>query len=231
MPPSNETRLVHAINLFRGLYCSGKRKKIGRATAIHFYPPSLYVSKPAMKICIVSDSHDNRRLLDYAVADAKARGALAVLHCGDVVAPTTLRVLQKHGLPVHVVHGNNTGDLFSLGKLSCEPASVVQYHGPDADLTLHGKKIFMVHYPHYARGMATTGDWDVVCCGHDHKSEVQSVKNIRGGETLLVNPGTVGGVGAAPTYILADLGTMQFDILEVPAPANEVCNMPRVAPH
>ena len=184
-----------------------------------------------MKICIVSDSHDNRRLLDYAVTDAKARGAEAVLHCGDVVAPTTLRVLQKHGLPVHVVHGNNTGDLYSLSKLSCEPESVVQYHGPDADLTLAGKKIFMVHYPHYARGMATMGDWDVVCCGHDHKSEVQRVKNIRGGETLLINPGTVGGVGAEPTYIMADLATMQFEILAVPAPASEVCNMPRVAPH
>ena len=91
-----------------------------------------------MKLCILSDSHDNRRLLDHAVADAKARGAEAVLHCGDVVAPTTLRVLQKHGLPVHVVHGNNTGDLFSLGKLSCEPASVVQYHGPDAALEFAG---------------------------------------------------------------------------------------------
>ena len=44
-----------------------------------------------MKLCILSDSHDNRRLLDHAVADAKARGAEAVLHCGDVVAPTTLR--------------------------------------------------------------------------------------------------------------------------------------------
>ena len=51
-----------------------------------------------MKICIVSDSHDNRRLLEIAVKDAAQRGAEAVLHCGDVVAPTTLKVLQKYGL-------------------------------------------------------------------------------------------------------------------------------------
>ena len=31
-----------------------------------------------MKICIVSDSHDNRRLLEIAVKDAKQRGAEAV---------------------------------------------------------------------------------------------------------------------------------------------------------
>ena len=69
-----------------------------------------------MKICIVSDSHDNRYLLAAAVKDAKARGAEAVLHCGDVVAPTTLRILNPFELPVHVIHGNNTGDLYSMAQ-------------------------------------------------------------------------------------------------------------------
>ncbi len=184
-----------------------------------------------MKLCILSDSHDNRRLLDHAVEDAKARGAEIVLHCGDVVAPTTLRVLQKHGLPVHVIHGNNTGDLYSLGKLSCEPSSVVQYHGPDATLELAGKKIFMVHYPHYARGMATTGDWDIVCCGHEHHTEMTWIKNVKEGQTLLINPGTVGGVGSPPTYIMGDLISMEFTIMNVPADPGEICNMPRVSQH
>ncbi len=121
-----------------------------------------------MKICIISDSHDNRRLMDHAVEDAKARGAQAVLHCGDVVAPTTLRVLKKHGLPVHVIHGNNTGDMFSMAKLASDPTSFIHYYGPDAGIVLGGRNVFLVHYPHYARGMATTGDWDLVCCGHDH---------------------------------------------------------------
>ena len=43
-----------------------------------------------MKICIVSDSHDHIPLLEAAVADAKDLGVEAVLHCGDVVAPSTL---------------------------------------------------------------------------------------------------------------------------------------------
>jgi len=184
-----------------------------------------------MKVCIVSDSHDNRRLLGSAVEDAKLHGAEAVLHCGDVVAPTTLRVLQKFGLPVHVIYGNNTGDLYSLSKLANEPNSVVQFHGPDAGIVLADKKVFLVHYPHYARGMATTGDWDIVCCGHDHRAEIQWVANIKGGKTLLVNPGTVGGVGAAPTYVLGDLNTMTFEVMTVPAQEGELCNMPRVAKH
>lgn len=169
-----------------------------------------------MKICIVSDSHDNRFLLQTAVMDAKARGAESVLHCGDVVAPTTLRILNPIGLPVHVIHGNNTGDMFSMSRLSNNDDSVVKYYGQDAGINLADKKIFMVHYPHYAEAMATTGDWDIVMCGHDHKASIKEIKNIKGEMTLFINPGTVGGVGANPTYVMGNLETMEFEILEVP---------------
>lgn len=169
-----------------------------------------------MKICILSDSHDNRFLLAAAAKDAKKRGAETLLHCGDVVAPTTLRILNPLGLPVHVIHGNNTGDMFSLSRLSHNDDSVVQYYGQDAGIELMGKKIFMVHYPHYAEAMATTGDWDIVCCGHDHKASIREIQNIKNMSTLFINPGTVGGVGAAPTYVMGNLKTMEFEILNVP---------------
>jgi putative phosphoesterase len=169
-----------------------------------------------MKICILSDSHDHIALLDAAVAEAKALGAEAVLHCGDVVAPSTLHCLEKHALPVHVIHGNNTGDMFTLGRLAADPGSVVQYHGMDAGIYLGGQRIFLVHYPHYARAMATTGEWDIVCCGHSHTPRQERVPNIGGGETLMLNPGTVGGVGQAPaTYLVGDLGAMEFELYEL----------------
>ncbi len=146
----------------------------------------------------------------------RAEGAEAVLHCGDVVAPSTLHCVEKHGLTVHVIHGNNTGDLYTLGRLAADPSSVIQYHGMDAGILLGGRRIFLVHYPHYARAMAATGDWDLVCCGHSHKPAIERIPNIRGGKTLLVNPGTVGGVGRAPaTLMVGDLDTLRFDILEV----------------
>ncbi len=166
-----------------------------------------------MKICILSDSHDHIALLDAAVAEAKAAGAEAVVHCGDLVAPSTLHCLEKYGLPVHVIHGNNTGDLYSLGRLAARPAGCLHYHGMDAALELGGRRLFVVHYPHYARAMAATGDWDLVCCGHSHKPDIRRLPNLKGGTTLLVNPGTVGGVGGAPaTYVLADLHTLAVGI-------------------
>jgi len=184
-----------------------------------------------MKICVVSDSHDNRYLLASAVKDAKLKGAEAVLHCGDVVAPTTLRILQPLGLPVHVIHGNNTGDLYNMSKLTHEPNSVIQYHGQDAGLTLHERRIFIVHYPHYARAMGATGDWDIVCCGHDHRSDIDYINHVKGGKTLFLNPGTVGGVGAEPSYIMGDLDTMRFTIEHVPVDEELTYNRTSVTQH
>ena len=180
---------------------------------------------------MVSDSHDNRFLLAAAVKDAKARGAEAVLHCGDVVAPTTLRVLNPLGLPVHVIHGNNTGDLYNMSKLAHSEGSVIQYHGQDAGIELAGKHIFIVHYPHYARAMGTTGEWDIVCCGHDHRAEISQIENIQGRKTLFLNPGTVGGVGAHPTYIFGDLITGEFSIENVPVDEDLALNRRPVTPH
>ena len=172
-----------------------------------------------MKICILSDSHDNIPLLCMAVADAKQRGAKAVLHCGDIVAPSTLRQLQPYDLPIHAIHGNNTGDLYTLSKLSYKKDSLIHYYGQDATFTLGERRIFVVHYPHYARGMAITGDYDLVCCGHTHKVTIEHLTNIKGTQTMVCNPGSVGGVGDAPaTYLFGDLKTMVFEVLPVILP-------------
>ena len=70
-----------------------------------------------------------------------------------------------------------------------------------AGIALGGRRIFLVHYPHYAAAMATTGDWDLVCCGHDHKAAIRAVDNMAGTRTWLVNPGTVGGIKAPATWV------------------------------
>jgi predicted phosphodiesterase len=63
--------------------------------------------------------------------------------------------------------------------------------------------------------MACTGDWDLVCCGHSHQYEVRKVANVKGGETWLVNPGTVAGLAAPPTWVLGDLAAMRFERREL----------------
>ncbi|PKO62318.1 MAG: metallophosphoesterase [Betaproteobacteria bacterium HGW-Betaproteobacteria-18] len=165
-----------------------------------------------MKICVVSDSHDRAPMLTAAVAAARKAGAELVIHCGDLIGAMTLRPLLQLGLPVHVVHGNNQGDPVALWNLCRESAGLITYHGADIDLRLAGRRLFATHYPHYARGLACTGDYDVVCCGHSHVASVVQQPTLGGGMTWLVNPGSVAGLGAAPTWLLADLANFEFEI-------------------
>ena len=170
-----------------------------------------------MKICIVSDSHDRGPLLATAIEAARAEGAVAVIHCGDLIGTNTLKASLKLGLPVHAVHGNNLGDLVALAKLACNSEGLLHYHGRDASILLADRRIFITHYPHYGHGMACTGNYDLVCCGHSHVPEVRHQHNIKNGNTWLVNPGTVAGLGAsAATWIMGDLTTMHFDIRTLP---------------
>jgi predicted phosphodiesterase len=116
-----------------------------------------------------------------------------------------------------VVHGNNLGDPMAIQNLMAKSNGHLVYHGMDATLELGGKRIFVTHYPHYGRGMACTGDFDLVCCGHSHIAEVVTFDNVKGGHTVLVNPGTVAGIHApgivSPyTWILGDLEHMTFEI-------------------
>ena len=133
------------------------------------------------------------------------------------MAPSTLHAIIGLKLPIHLIHGNNAGDLFHLSKLAQEPENGVHYYGQDGSITLAEKRIFIVHYPHYARAMALTGDYDLVCNGHEHRAVVERVRNIKGEETLRIDPGTVAGVSAPATYVFGDLQTLEFEIRPVPA--------------
>lgn len=165
-----------------------------------------------MKIGVVSDSHDHGALLAAAIEHARNRGAQAILHCGDVIGPNTLLSALAVGLPLHVVHGNNLGDTYRMQRMAHESKGALVYYGGDASFSLGGRRLFMTHYPHLARGMACTGDFDAVFCGHSHVAQIESVLHLRG-STPLVNPGTAAGIGAARTMVLGDLAALSFEIV------------------
>jgi putative phosphoesterase len=165
-----------------------------------------------MKVAIVSDSHDHSDLLARALQLARDGGAQVAFHCGDLIGAHTLRPALAVGLPLHVVHGNNLGDFSALMRLVAESGGRLAYHGGDAGLDVGGRRLFMIHYPHLAHGMALTGDYDAVFCGHSHRAEVRSIENVRGGRTVLVNPGTVAGLAAPRTFAFGDLATLSFEI-------------------
>jgi hypothetical protein len=51
-----------------------------------------------------------------------------------------------------------------------------------------GKRIAANHYDNIARAIAASGEYDVVCYGHNHVYEVGRI-----GRTLAINPGAIMG--------------------------------------
>ena len=182
-------------------------------------PPRVALDRAGMKLCIVSDSHDRADALEQAVREAKALGAEAVIHCGDLIGAQTVKPALALGLPVHLIHGNNIGDTQSLHRQSRASGGKLEYHGADARIELAGRRIFVVHYDDYGYAMACTGEWDLVCCGHSHRAELRQVKGVNGRDCWLVNPGTVAALSAPATWVLADLGAMRFEVHELGNPA------------
>jgi putative phosphoesterase len=175
----------------------------------------LMVYDRQVKICIVSDSHDRADALAQAVREAKALGATAVIHCGDLIGAQALKPALALNLPLHLIHGNNVGDPAALHNLARASGGLLQYYGPDARIELAGRRVFVVHYHDYGYAMACTGDWELVCCGHSHLAEVRKVTGVNGNETWLVNPGTVAGLAAPATWTLGDLAAMRFEVREL----------------
>ena len=91
----------------------------------------------------------------------------------------------------------------------------VHFYGQDGSIVLAGRRLFLVHYPHYAKAMALTGQYDVVCNGHEHRAVIERIRNVMGTDTLRIDPGTVGGVSAPATYAFGDLATLEFSIRPV----------------
>ncbi len=170
-----------------------------------------------MKICIVSDSHDRGPLLAQAIRSGRDAGAEVAIHCGDLIGGNTIKASLELGIPIHAVHGNNLGDPVAIARIAHRSGGLFIYHGQDAAITLGGRRIFVTHYPHYGHAMACTGDYDLVCCGHSHEPEIRSQPNVKGGQTWLVNPGTVAGLGAPEaTWAIGDLRDMTFEIRPTP---------------
>jgi len=163
-----------------------------------------------MKVAILSDAHDNIWKLANVLEDVSRTGAKALIYCGDLCAPFTLKQIgEAFAGPVHVVLGNNDGDHLLLSRIA-NGLDNVSLHGPFTYLEFDGRKVAVNHYPPIAQDQARSGQYDLVCYGHDHRTNVERI-----GNTLLVNPGEVMGRFGQSTYALYDTTTGEAEIRQV----------------
>jgi putative phosphoesterase len=169
-----------------------------------------------MRIAVLSDIHDNVWKLDAALAAIASADAL--ICCGDLCSPFIVHQLARgFARPIHIVFGNNDGDLYRI------TANALRYphvhlHGEWFRGEFEGRTVAAHHYDNIARPVAASGQFDLLCFGHNHVAEI-----TRAGRTLALNPGSVMGAqfaadGArtdvAPTVAIYDTATAEARIVE-----------------
>ncbi len=165
-----------------------------------------------MKIAVLSDVHDNLPNLDKALRRANGAGAEVMLFLGDFCAPFTLaQMAEGFSGPIHVVFGNNDGDLFLISRIASQHSHVT-LHGQYAELEIGGRKLAMNHYPEIAKRVAESGVMDAVFSGHDHKRYVHQL-----GRTLWANPGEIMGRFGKPSIGLYDTVSGEFSHVDLAA--------------
>lgn len=156
-----------------------------------------------MRIAILSDSHDHIPNLCRAVNRANRENAEILIHCGDLISPFMLPRLHDFQGQVHLIYGNNAGDQHLISSRCESLFDNITHHGMQGVIEVEGKTLCFIHYPHTGRALALTGEYDIVCCGHNHKQGVELIGNC-----LLINPGDLLGAEKKPEFTLLDTKTM-----------------------
>jgi putative phosphoesterase len=140
-----------------------------------------------MKVGILSDIHDNIWKLTGALAGLQK--AEVLICCGDLCSPFIIGLLGEgfRDRPIHIVFGNNDADLFRITN-NAKKYAHVHLHGEFFRGELGGKQFAVNHFDYLAQPIAASGQYDVVCYGHNHIYKIEPV-----GGTLTINPGAIMG--------------------------------------
>lgn len=159
-----------------------------------------------MLIGIISDTHDDLPAIRKAVELFNEKRVGYVLHAGDLISPFTLEIFKELRCKFSGIFGNNDGD-----KLLLKHKSEGHIHNQPHTLTLHGKKIIVMHEPDVIDALADSRHFDLIIYGHTHKPDVRKVNNA-----IIVNPGKAGKLlKGRSTVALVDLNKMEAEIVEL----------------
>ncbi len=187
--------------------CCASYKTLTNGLSIRIVPPNR--TGLAMKVGILSDTHDQVARTAAAVALLVDSGAEALIHCGDITVP---QVVYEMGVrPSYFVFGNCDDDVQGLGRAIASLGGTCL--GSGGLITLGGRRLAVTHghlegelqrleamEPHY------------LFTGHTHCRD-----DRRRGKTRWINPGALH--RARPwTVALLDLESDELSVLIVSGP-------------
>jgi len=184
----------------------------------------------AMRLLVVSDTHENIIAVDKLHEVVNVEKPDAMIHCGDYISPITIRRLLRLGVDIYGVWGNNDGDKDTILQLIRN--SRISIESQPREIMVLGLKALIVHgwrsielTFRMIRSLAISAGYRYIFYGHTHRVELSIV---RGGEyqilqrgfekeitytlradefdTLILNPGEASGILTGnPTYAIMDI--------------------------
>jgi len=167
-----------------------------------------------MRIGIVSDTHGRTDRLRAALEALSARGAAAVVHCGDVGSAACLELLGASGLAAYAVAGNMDRHPEQLAE-AARPAGVT-FDRDVIELPLgDGWSLAATHGDDRSllTELVAGGAHRYVCHGHTHSRRDETF-----GPCRLINPGALRSPKEPPrpSAALLDTDADTVEFLDVP---------------
>ena len=135
-------------------------------------------------IGIISDTHENEKSTQKAVAVFKERNVDFVVHCGDIISPPMLEHFK--GLKMKFVYGNNDGEKEGLN----EKAKELGFEEiTDEREFEHNRKKFYVYHGTNKNKLdeaIKSNKYDYALTGHTHIKMDEKL-----GKTRVINPGAL----------------------------------------
>jgi uncharacterized protein len=138
----------------------------------------------AVRLGIVSDTHDEIDRTARAVALLRAEGAEGLVHCGDLASPAVVELLA--GPPSWFVFGNHDADMIPHLRDRARACGVTCL-GWSGVVEFVGKRVAVVH-GHLSGDVraALAGRPDYLLSGHSHEPSDAAVGGVR-----RINPGAL----------------------------------------
>jgi putative phosphoesterase len=164
----------------------------------------------AMRIGILSDSHNNINNLGAALRLLDREGIQTVICCGDLVDAGCVPLFA--GLELHLVEGNMEPDPAALSQAVQHLGNGGTF-GLEYDATLQGKRLLALHghLDDRLRDALHSGLYDYVFHGHTHRRRDERI-----GATRVINPGALGGIRHESRSIaILDLARDDLRVIEI----------------
>ena len=162
-----------------------------------------------MIFAVLSDTHNNQKSIELALASIRDREIGTIIHCGDICDADTVRLFAD--FDVRFVIGNGDRDVQSLANAVKSKFGTGRL-APFFEFEFGSVSFAACHgHTETLDRLVDSGNHRIVFHGHSHRRKDQLIRDTR-----VINPGAIGGLKPeSRSYCVVDPSTEFIDFVEV----------------